>query len=95
MNKGHSLAEFTDPKNFKSYDELAKKLIEVLGPTTGTGIETVQGYEETTTQVPQAAAKPTEKSIEDMIKDTGSTDTSSDDEEDDALAKLKAMMDGE
>lgn len=94
VNKGHSLAEFTDPKNFKTYDELAKKLIEVLGPTTGTGIETVLGFEETTTHVPQAAA-PTEKSIEDMIKDTGSTDTSSDDEEDDALAKLKAMMDGE
>jgi len=29
----HSLAQFTDPKNFKSYDELARKLNAVLGGT--------------------------------------------------------------
>jgi len=31
----HSLAEFTDPKNFKSYSELKEKLDRVLGITTG------------------------------------------------------------
>lgn len=30
-NKQYSLAEFTDPKNFKSYDELQTKLNQVLG----------------------------------------------------------------
>ena len=32
----HSLAEFTDPKNFKSYADLKEKLDRVLGITTGT-----------------------------------------------------------
>ena len=32
----HSLSEFTDPKNFKSYTELKEKLDRVLGITTGT-----------------------------------------------------------
>ena len=32
----HSLSEFTDPKNFKSYPELKEKLDRVLGITTGT-----------------------------------------------------------
>ncbi len=31
----HSLAEFTDPKNFKSYSDLKEKLDRVLGITTG------------------------------------------------------------
>lgn len=30
----YSLKEFVDPKNFKSYDELKKRLTEVLGDTT-------------------------------------------------------------
>jgi len=32
----HSLSEFTDPKNFKTYTELKEKLDRVLGITTGT-----------------------------------------------------------
>lgn len=32
----HSLSEFTDPKNFKTYSELKEKLDRVLGITTGT-----------------------------------------------------------
>jgi hypothetical protein len=33
-SKLHPLAQFTDPKNFKSYDELSRKLNMVLGGTT-------------------------------------------------------------
>jgi hypothetical protein len=32
-NKQHSLKEFVDPKNFKSYEELKRRLDEVLGET--------------------------------------------------------------
>lgn len=32
LNKQYSLAEFIDPKSFKSYDDLAKKLHDVLHP---------------------------------------------------------------
>ena len=36
-NKIHSLSEFTDPKNYKSYDELKAKLSRVLGEDAGFG----------------------------------------------------------
>jgi hypothetical protein len=37
LNKRHSLAEFNDPKNFKSYDELKRKLESVLSGTMSAG----------------------------------------------------------
>jgi hypothetical protein len=37
LNKRHSLAEFVDPKNFKSYDELKRKLDSVLSGTQSAG----------------------------------------------------------
>lgn len=54
----HSLKEFTDPENFKSFKELSDKLIEVLGEETGTGLETVMGYKQLadTAEVASAAA---------------------------------------
>ena len=36
-NQLHSLSEFTDPKNYKSYDELKAKLSRVLGEDAGFG----------------------------------------------------------
>ena len=36
-NRQHSLKEFVDPKNFKSYADLKKRLDEVLGETTTVG----------------------------------------------------------
>ena len=35
-NKQHDLSEWTDPKNYKTYDELQKRLMLVLGETTAT-----------------------------------------------------------
>lgn len=32
------LGPYIDPKNYKPYDELAKKLVKVLGPTIGSGV---------------------------------------------------------
>lgn len=40
----YSLSEFTAPGNFKTEDELKRKLFDVLGPTVGSGIVTVEGY---------------------------------------------------
>ena len=37
LNKRHSLTEFVDPKSFKSYDELKKKLDSVLSGTQSAG----------------------------------------------------------
>lgn len=93
VNSGHSLVEFTDPSNFKTYNELAKKLVEVLGPTTGTGIPTVAGWEEEVSQQP--TPQKVEASVEELIKTAETQAPTDDSEEDDALAKLKAMMEDE
>ena len=39
-NKLYSLSDFTDPKNYKSYDELKAKLNKVLGVDAGVSMET-------------------------------------------------------
>ena len=41
-NSLHSLAEFTDPKNYKSYSELQAKLMAVLGETADAGQPTMR-----------------------------------------------------
>lgn len=42
--QAYSLSEFTAPGNFKTEDELKRKLFDVLGPTVGSGVVTVEGY---------------------------------------------------
>ena len=54
-NKQYPLNEFIDPKNFKSYDELKKKLTMVLG---GQAIPPAAADEEFETVAPAKAAKP-------------------------------------
>lgn len=45
-NQCYSLAELVDSeKAFKSYDELRRRLFEVLGPTVGSGVSVVEGWE--------------------------------------------------
>jgi hypothetical protein len=41
--KCHSLAEFVSDKNFKTYEELQRRLVEVLGHSVGSGIPVVAG----------------------------------------------------
>jgi len=41
-NQLHDLSEFTDPKNYKSYDELKAKLARVLGEESSMGAPTVK-----------------------------------------------------
>ena len=93
VSKGHSLKEFVDPDTFKSFEELGKKLVETHGPETGTGIETVQGWENgvpTPTAVAATQHVTVDVAVEPEAK-TSVTSTSTDDE-DDELAKLRAAM---
>lgn len=80
----YSLKEFTDPKNFKSYDELKRKMEEVLG---------LSGISQTrrTTMEDVAASKPTfEASKPRMsIEDTPPFDTG----EDEDLNYFKSLAD--
>tara|TARA_Y100001963_G_scaffold158602_1_gene258827 strand:+ start:896 stop:1780 length:885 start_codon:yes stop_codon:yes gene_type:complete len=57
-NKLHSLGEFVDPKNFKSYDELKAKLMRVLGEEANAGAFTVS--QENKINEPVSASAPVE-----------------------------------
>ena len=67
--KEHSLAEFVDPKNFKSYDELQSKLNRVLGldGSTTTASKSVEDMDEdfTPAPAPSRTAAPKQKSNDD------------------------------
>ena len=57
-NKLNQLKEFTDAKNYKSYDELKRKLFEVLGEE-GQVLSTAESVElDTTASAPRFAATP-------------------------------------
>ena len=61
----YSLKEFVDPKNFKSYDELKKRLTEVLGSTvSGVGAVNDQ-ITDSVTQKPSFEGSKPRKSVED------------------------------
>lgn len=55
-NQLHDLGEFTDPKNYKSYDELKAKLMRVLGEEATAGVYTVK--QETMINEPAPAPEP-------------------------------------
>lgn len=51
-NSAHSLSEFTDPKNYKSYDELKAKLARVLGEEVSMGAPTMKQEMQMNTPTP-------------------------------------------
>jgi hypothetical protein len=68
----HSLAEFTDPKNFKTYDELKAKLNRVLGlegQGQGNREGIAQTVEDAPAPAPRAAAEPAMASTSASIDD--------------------------
>lgn len=80
LNKRHSLAEFVDPKTFKSYDELKKKLDSVLSGTQSAGNKKAADFlledepkvtakppvKEKPAVAPKAVAKPKDDDEEDL-----------------------------
>jgi hypothetical protein len=52
-NAMHDLSEFTDPKNYKSYDELKAKLARVLGEESSMGAPTMKQEMQMNTPAPQ------------------------------------------
>lgn len=55
--KTHSLADFTSVDKFKSYEDLQKKLYEVLGATVGSGVEVVEGWTRPVNSTPAPAPR--------------------------------------
>jgi hypothetical protein len=77
----YSLKEFTDPKNFKSYDELKKRLDEVLGSTadssdsSGTSTHSTRKvFAENTSKPTFEASKPRKSVADDVPFDTEDED---------------------
>lgn len=54
QSKLHSLKEYTDPAQYKSYDELAKELHEVMGDFVGSGVAVVEGVTSRAPVAPRA-----------------------------------------
>lgn len=93
--KCYSLLEFTDPKNFKTEDELKRKLFDVLGPIVGSGIETVEGMQAPSQSRP-VDRQPTRERVvereEDAPAPTRENAASGDDSGDDDLEFLKNLV---
>jgi hypothetical protein len=61
--KAYKLSEFdTAGKGFKTYEELQRKLYEVCGPTVGSGISTVEGWESNVAPAPKEESAPRQQS---------------------------------
>lgn len=93
--KVYPLAEFTDPKSFKSEDEVRRKLFDVLGPLSGSGIETVEGLTAPTREAEPRPAREVRREAprETAIAKEAAPDTSSGSEdEDDDLDFLKNLV---
>jgi len=59
-NSIHNLSEFTDPKNYKSYDELKAKLAKVLGEESSMGAPSMAQEMQMNTPAPQPVMKAAE-----------------------------------
>lgn len=95
----HSLQEFLSPKNFKTEEELARRLFEVLGPVVGSGIQTVEGFN-VPEEAPKKIAKQEEfEDVPDFEEDAPKKPAKREvpqmesKDDDDDLAFLKGLMD--
>lgn len=91
-SKAHSLTAFTDPKNFKTPEELSKKLFEVLGPTVGSGVPVLEGVEIPSTPAPRRANRVVEEDDDDTPAPTAKVEkAAASDDDDEGLAWLREM----
>ena len=76
-NSVHSLTEFTDPKNYKSYDELKAKLARVLGEEMSMGAPTMKQESMMNTPAPQPEYKVAEPITAEEVNIQSDDDTMS------------------
>ena len=89
VNAQHKLSEFTDRKNFKSYDELKKKLSEVLSGDSFASKSAAEIAEEEDRPV-RAAPEPT-KSVAAPVQKAKPTPTSVEDDDEDVMAYFEKI----
>lgn len=85
-NQLNQLKEFTDAKNYKSYDELKRKLLEVLGEE-GQVLSTAESVElDTTASAPRYAATPAAAPQRESFKPVEAGSDDDEGKEDDTLS---------
>tara|TARA_Y100001973_G_C5204866_1_gene340693 strand:+ start:4056 stop:5033 length:978 start_codon:yes stop_codon:yes gene_type:complete len=89
----YSLKQFLEPENFKSSDQLKARLIEVLGPTVGSGVETVEGWSGPTESKSAPALKSKPKK-EEVVEDDSSDGEDNDDDDNDAVDMSESTSTG-
>ena len=91
----HKLADIVAPENFKPYKVLEDRLLKVLGPHCGTGIETVEGG--TATRPVQAAKPQEQRTVEAPARPVTKPVhiSESTDDDDDDLALFNRLANGE
>lgn len=76
----HPISEFTDPKTFKSYEELEKKFLEVIGETTARAEQTEASPE--LVEAPAPSAKTQEAAVVESAEDVDLPSAEVDEDED-------------
>ena len=76
-NQLHNLSEFTDPKNYKTYDELKAKLMRVLGEESTAGAYTVKQENMINEPAPAPQPRMAEPVTAEQIDTSGDEDTMS------------------
>jgi hypothetical protein len=90
-NSMHDLREFTDPKNYKSYDELKAKLVSVLGEEANAGAPSLREEVKMTDEMPAndfKAAEPAPFTTEERTAEAASMVDETEDDTMSYFAKL-------
>ena len=95
-NKMHKLEEFTDPKSYKTYDELKKKLVSVLGEEAMGGALSMNDEVKLGNSTPPPAMKQTTAEVlDDAIPDfneTAETTSTKKKDEDDTMSYFANLV---
>jgi hypothetical protein len=87
-NAQHKLSEFTDRKNFKTYEELSRKLADVLDGNGG-GVSAAEMEEAPVMEAPKVAAKPAPAPTATKAKNIPEIN----DDEDDVMSYFQSIAD--
>lgn len=93
-NQLYDLREFTDPKNYKSYDELSARLKTVLGESAEAGNRTMRQEAQLNDEIPYSEPKRMDPPTAENMDLDVDTDEGASADDDDVLARFAALAAG-
>lgn len=93
-NQLHDLREFTDPKNYKTYNELKARLTAVLGETSGMGARPMREEVQMNDEIPYDRFEKSSEAPSMATAEASEIPSASEDEEEDVLARFAALAAG-